>query len=334
MIKPGPRNLITDVTGLRIGNAEDHRIKTGVTVLTASKPFTASVNVMGGAPGTRETDLLGPDRTVQAIDAIVLSGGSAFGLDAAQGVSDRLRAKGRGLAVHGTTVPLVPGAIIFDLNNGGDKAWTGAPYPNLGASAYDAATEAFELGTVGAGTGATSANLKGGLGSASATYDGFTVGAIAVANPVGEVTQGPTPHFHAAPFEVGSEFGGRGWSTAIDPARMPTTKVTQSNREATIIAIVATDAVLTKAQCARLATMAQDGIARAVQPSHAPMDGDVVFAVATDARPLGEGQRANVNLMHLGHLASLCLSRAIARGVYNATPAEGDPKPTYRTKFG
>lgn len=334
MIKPGPRNLITDVAGLRIGNAEDHRIKTGVTVLTANKPFTASVSVMGGAPGTRETDLLGPDRTVQVIDAIVLSGGSAFGLDAAQGVSNSLRAEGRGFAVHGTIVPLVPTAIIFDLNNGGDKAWTASPYPDLGARAHSVAADTFELGTVGAGTGATSANLKGGLGSASATYDGFTIGVIAVANPVGEVTLGATSHFHAAPFEVEDEFGGRGPAMDVDPTRMPTTKVTQSDREATIIAIVATDAVLTKAQCARLATMAQDGIARAVQPSHAPMDGDVVFAVSTDARPLGEGHRATVNLMHLGHLASLCLSRAIARGVYNATPAEGDPKPTYRAIFG
>jgi L-aminopeptidase/D-esterase-like protein len=334
MIEPGPRNLITDVAGLRVGNAEDHAIKTGVTVLTADVPFTASVNVMGGAPGTRETELLAPDRTVQAIDAIFLSGGSAFGLDAAQGVSDGLRARGRGFAVHGTTVPIVPGAIIFDLANGGDKGWVTSPYPSLGAQALHSASDSFDLGTTGAGTGAMLADLKGGLGSTSACYGGFTVGALVAANPVGQVTVGDTPHFHAAPFEFGHEFGSLGPATTHDPTQMPPTKVTQSEREATAIAIVATDAALTKAQCARLATMAQDGIARAVQPSHAPMDGDVVFAVSTGARPLRDGHGANVDLMHLGHLAALCLSRAMARGVYHATPAPGDPKPTYRDRFG
>lgn len=334
MIRPGPENLITDVAGLRVGNAEDTTVKTGVTVLTANAPFTASVNVMGGAPGTRETDLLAPDRTVQAVDAIFLSGGSAFGLDAAQGVSDALRAQGRGFAVHGTTVPIVPGAIIFDLANGGDKAWATSPYPTLGAQALDAASERFDIGSHGAGTGAILADLKGGLGSSSATFGAYTVGALVAANPVGQVTVGDTAHFHAAPHEFNGEFGARGPATAFDPTQMPPTKPTQSEREATVIAIVATDARLTKAQCARLATMAQDGIARAVQPSHAPLDGDVVFAVSTGALPLRESHGATIDLMHLGHLAALCLSRAIARGVYHATEAPGDPRPTYRARFG
>jgi L-aminopeptidase/D-esterase-like protein len=334
VIRPGPTNLITDVAGLRVGNAEDHSIKTGVTVLTADKPFTASVNVMGGAPGTRETDLLAPDRTVQAVDAIFLSGGSAFGLDAAQGVSEALRAEGRGFSVHGTTVPIVPGAIIFDLANGGDKGWIMSPYPALGAKALQAASEGFDIGTVGAGTGATLADLKGGLGSSSATYGRYTVGALVAANPVGQVTVGDTPHFHAAPFEWDGEFGNLGPAPSVDPATMPPTKATQSEREATVIAIVATDAALSKAQAARLATMAQDGIARAVLPSHAPMDGDVVFAVATGAQPLPDGHGATIDLMHLGHLAAICLSRAIARGVYSANAAPDDPRPTYRDRFG
>ena len=330
MIRPGPRNLITDVEGLRVGNAEDETIKTGVTVLTAERPFTASVHVMGGAPGTRETDLLAPDRTVQTVDAICLAGGSAFGLDAAQGVTEGLRARGRGFAVHGLTVPIVPAAIVFDLANGGDKDWTASPYPALGRSAFETAAEDFALGTAGAGTGATLADLKGGLGSASAEWNGFTVGALVVANPVGQVTVGDGPQFHAAPFEFGDEFGGLGPAPAFDPSRVPPTKMTASDREATVIAVVGTDADLTKAQASRLAVMAHDGIARAVWPSHLPMDGDVVFAVSTNARPIA----GPVDLALLGHLGALCLSRAIARAVHEATPAPGDPKPTWRARFG
>ena len=185
VIAPGPRNLITDVSGLRVGNAKDQTIRTGVTVLTAEAPFTASVHVMGGAPGTRETELLAPDRTVERVDAIVLSGGSAFGLDAAQGVTEGLRAQGRGFAVHGMTVPIVPAAIIFDLANGGAKDWTSSPYPALGRTAFEAASETFAIGSEGAGTGALIADLKGGLGSASAVWNGYTVGALVAANPRG-----------------------------------------------------------------------------------------------------------------------------------------------------
>ena len=338
MIGPGPRNLITDVPGLRVGNAQDAVVRTGVTVLTADAPFTASVNVMGGAPGTRETDLLAPDRTVQAVDALFLSGGSAFGLDAAQGVSDGLRARGRGFAVHGTTVPIVPGAIIFDLANGGAKDWATSPYPALGRAAFEAAfgaaSGAFGLGSEGAGAGAMIADLKGGLGSASATWNGYTVGALVAVNAVGQVTVGDTPRFHAAPYEFGEEFGGLGPAPAFDPLCLPPTKATSSDREATTIAVVATDAALTKAQASRLATMAQDGIARAVWPSHAPMDGDTVFAVSTGARPIRSGHAASVDLMWLGHIAALCLARAIARGVYHATGAPNDPKPAWADRFG
>ena len=334
MIRPGPKNLITDVHGLRVGNAADHTIKTGVTVLTADAPFTAAVNVMGGAPGTRETDLLAPDRSVEAVDAIVLSGGSAFGLDAAQGVSDGLRAQGRGFPVYGMTVPIVPAAIILDLGNGGTKDWETSPYPGLGRNAFDAASDAFEIGTSGAGTGCLIGDLKGGLGSASAEWNGYTVGALIAANPVGQVTVGDGPHFHAAQSEIGDEFGGLGMAPSFDPTVLPPTKGTSSDREATAIAIVATDAALTKAQTLRLATMAHDGIARAIWPSHAPMDGDVVFGVSTGARSIRSGHSGSVDLMWLGHMAALCLSRAIARAIYHASPAPGDPKPTYRERFG
>ena len=334
MIRPGPRNLVTDVDGLVVGNAQDTAVKTGVTVLTAAAPFTASVSVTGGAPGTRETDLLAPDRTVERVDALVLAGGSAFGLDAAQGVSEGLRARGRGFAVGAMTVPIVPAAIVFDLANGGDKGWAVSPYPALGRAALEAAGTDFALGSAGGGTGATLADLKGGLGSASAVWNGLTVGALVVANPVGQVTVGDGPQFLAAPFEFGEEFGGLGPAPRFAPHLLPRTKMTSSAREATAIAIVATDAALTKAQCARLATMAHDGFARAIQPSHAPLDGDVIFAVSTGARPLGEGHDGIVALTWLGHLAALCLSRAVARGVFHATPAPGDPKPTWSERFG
>src|SRR5688572_11364285 len=210
-MKPGPRNLITDVAGLLVGNAEDHRIKTGVTVLTADRPFIASVDVMGGSPGARETELLAPDKLVEAIDAIVLSGGSAYGLDANSGVSDGLRAKGRGYPVADVTIPIVPGAILFDLLNGGDKGWTANPYAALGRQAYDNASADFAIGTAGCGTGALTATLKGGLGSASLVLrSGHTVAALVGANGTGIATMGERANFWAAPFEIDGEYGGLG----------------------------------------------------------------------------------------------------------------------------
>ncbi len=334
MIRPGPRNLITDVPGILVGQAQDDQIKTGTTVVTADRPFTAAVHVMGGAPGTRETELLDPEKTVEHVDAIFLSGGSAFGLDAAQGVSDGLRAQSRGFAVGDVTIPIVPGAIVFDLANGGDKSWTTSPYPALGRAAFEAAGPQFDLGTAGAGTGAMIADLKGGVGSASATWQGGTIGALVIANPIGQVTQGDGPHFHAAPYEIDGEFGGSGVGTGFDPAALPPTKATSSEREATAIAIVATDFTLTKSQAKRVATMAHDGMARAIWPSHSPFDGDVVFAASTGRQPLPVPDVPPVAIMWIGHVASLCLSRAIARAIYHASPAPGDVKPTYRQKFG
>ncbi len=328
-MQPGRRNLITDVEGLLVGNASDAGIKTGVTVLTAEAPFVAGLHIMGGAPGTRESDLLAPDKLVQEVDALVLSGGSAFGLDAASGVADGLRAAGRGFEVAGQRVPIVPGAILFDLLNGGDKDWPANPYKALGRAALADAGEDFALGSVGAGAGATLADLKGGLGSASLMLDsGHTVGALLAVNAVGSATYGDG-HFWAAPWEMGGEFGGRGPGPGFDPGAEPTTKL--GARQATTIAIVATDAALDQAQATRLAVAAHDGMARAIHPSHTPYDGDLVFAAATGARPLIDPER---DPLLLGHAAATCLSRAIARGVYEATPAPGDMLPCWREKFG
>jgi len=331
---PGPRNLITDVAGLRVGNAHDDKLKSGTTVLLGERPFIASVDVMGGAPGARETELLAPDKMVQEIDALVLSGGSAFGLDAASGVMDRLRERGRGFRVETAIIPIVPGAIIFDLLNGGDKDWQSNPYAALGRAALDNAGEDFQLGTAGAGTGALTANLKGGLGSASLLLpSGHMVGALVVANPTGSVTMGDTAEFWAAPFEVGDEFGGLGPRRApLSFAQSARTKRDGTSAMAnTTIAIVATDAVLSKAQAKRLAVAAQDGIARAASPSHTPVDGDLIFSVATCLRPIGDPIR---DIIHLGHAAAICLARAMARAVYLATPAPGDVVPTWQQKWG
>lgn len=327
--RTGARNLITDVAGLRVGNAEDLRLRSGVTVLLGDAPLTAGVHVMGGAPGTRETDLLAPDRVVQEVDAVVLSGGSAFGLDAASGVADGLRARGRGFAVGDVRVPIVPGAILFDLLNGGDKDWRENPYKGLGLAALDAATEDFAIGSVGAGTGATTANLRGGLGSASVVLpSGVTVGALVAVNALGAATVGEGPEFWAAPFEIGDEFGGLGVARAWpDPLLVPTKLAQHGN---TTLGIVATNARLTQGQCTRLATAAQDGFARALMPSHTLMDGDLVFAVTTGASPAPDlaGQ------VLLGHAAACVMARAIARAVFAAVSVEGDPLPAWRDRFG
>ncbi len=329
MMKPGPRNSITDVAGLLVGNAQDDDIKTGATVLVGDKPFVAAAHVMGGAPGTRETDLLAPDKTVQEVDAFVLSGGSAFGLDAASGVADTLRAQGRGFAVGDQRVPIVPSAILFDLINGGNKAWHQNPYKALGTAALSAAAQEFDLGSYGAGTGALTADLKGGLGSASVTIGRFTVGALVAVNALGRVTVGDSPNFWAAPFEMADEFGGHGMGHGFDPkAAFPVKGGDQRN---TTIAIVATDAALTQAQATRMATAAHDGMARAIYPSHTPMDGDLVFAAATGAQPLASPE---AELLQLGNAAALCLARAIARGVYHAQPKPSDVMPTWSEKFG
>ncbi len=326
-MRMGPRNLITDVAGLRVGNAQDHSIKSGATVMIGDKPFTAGVHIMGGAPGTRETELLQPDRLVQEVDALVLAGGSAFGLDAGSGVADALRAAGRGFVVCDQRVPIVPGAILFDLVNGGDKNWRQNPYKSLGAAALDNADIDFLLGSHGAGTGATTKTLKGGLGSASAILDnGLTVAALVAVNALGSAVTGGGRHFWAAPFEIDDEFGGLG----LDPNPAPPVGLEftalASVGQNTTIAIVATDARLTQAQSTRMAVAAHDGMARALIPSHTPFDGDLIFAAATGEKPLSDPQ---IDVAELGHGAAITLSRAIARGVFMATKADHDVLPTW-----
>lgn len=327
------RNLITDVPSLRVGHAGDTKLGSGVTAIVFDAAVVASVDVRGGGPGTRETALLDPAQTVEGIDAIVLSGGSAFGLDAASGVQAWLREQGRGFQVRDARVPIVPGAILFDLLSGGDKNWGRyPPYRELGYEAARTASGDFALGSVGAGLGATTVNLKGGIGSASAqTRGGLTVGAIAAANAAGSMTIGNSAHFWAAPFEQGKEFGGRGW-----PATIPSDALAFRSKgapgENTTLAVVATDAKLTKAQAKRLAVMAQSGLSRAIYPVHTPLDGDVVFAAAMGAKPLPDPV---FSLSELGMIAANVLARAIARGIYEATalPFSG-ALPSWRDCFG
>lgn len=328
-VSPGQRNLITDVPGLRVGQAQDDAVKTGVSVLVGDAPFTAGVHVMGGAPGTRETDLLAPDKVVEQVDALVLSGGSAFGLDAASGVADALRDEGRGFAVGDQRVPIVPGAILFDLLNGGQKSWSENPYKRLGRQALAARSEVFDLGSFGAGTGATTADVKGGIGSASVVLPtGETVGALVAVNALGSAVAGDGPQFWAAPFEIGDEFGGLGVARSFGDVQLPRTKLGQ--HEATTIGIVATDAALTQAQCTRMAVAAHDGYARALVPSHTPMDGDLIFAAST-----GQGSVPDIAMqLALGHAAATTMARAIARAVYAATPAAGDVLPCWSERFG
>jgi L-aminopeptidase/D-esterase-like protein len=329
----GPRrNLITDVPGVLVGQAQDLRLGSGVTAVIFEAPAVASVDVRGGGPGTSETELLEPERTVGGIDAICLSGGSAFGLDAPSGVRAWLAEQGRGFAIGAARVPIVPAAILFDLVNGGDKAWGRfSPYRDLGYAAAARASGDFPLGTYGAGTGATTATLKGGIGSASASSGGFTVGAIVAVNAVGSATVGEGPWFWSSPFEEDGEYGARGLPSPFPAdALQPRTKgaVTGAN---TTIAVVATDAVLDKGQAKRLAVMAQAGLARAIYPIHTPLDGDTVFAAATGHRPLAD---PIADLTRLGNAAANCLARAVARGVYEATalPFPG-ALPAWRDRF-
>jgi L-aminopeptidase/D-esterase-like protein len=331
------KNLLTDITGVRVGHADDARIASGVTAIVFDRPAVAAIDVRGGGPGTREEAVLALENTVETVDGIALSGGSALGLDAAGGVQAWLAEQGRGLRVREAVIPIVPGAICFDLLNGGDKAWGRfPPYRDLGYAAAASATSGdFALGSVGAGMGATTANFKGGLGSASAmTSTGALVAAIVVVNAVGVTTIGDGPWFWAAPFERGGEFGGRGLPASFtsDMLALRLKGGPAANAaENTTLAVVVTDAVLTKPQAKRLAMIAHTGMARAIYPVHAPLDGDAVFAAATGEKAID----AVYGLTELGAVAANVLSRAIARGVFNATalPFAG-ALPAWRDRFG
>jgi L-aminopeptidase/D-esterase-like protein len=330
------KNLLTDIAGVRVGHADDIGLASGVTAVVFDKPAVASMDVRGGGPGTREGALLDLANTVERIDAIAFAGGSAFGLEAGGGVQAWLAEQGRGFAVRGAVIPIVPGAIMFDLLNGGDKAWGRfAPYRDLGYAAAASANTNFTLGSVGAGLGATTANFKGGLGSASsATLGGVRVAALAVVNAVGSVTVGDGPWFWAAPFEIDGEYGGRGLPPSFTPDMLAMRikgGPAATAAENTTLAVVVTDADLTKPQAKRLAMIAQTGMARAIYPVHAPMDGDVVFAAATGEKPVDP----LVGVTELGMVAANVVARAIARGVYAATalPFPG-ALPTWKDRFG
>ena len=325
-----PLNLLTDIEGVAVGHATDLVVGSGVTVIVFDEPAVASGSVLGGAPGGRDTALLDPSMTVQAIDAFVLSGGSAFGLDAAGGVQAGLRKIGRGFQVGSVRVPIVPQAILMDLLNGGGKDWgLHSPYRELGYEAFKAAAKGgFALGTVGAGTGATTATFKGGIGSVSArTSAGHTVAALMAVNAMGSATVGDGPHFWAAPFEENGEYGGLGLPQNFDNRL----RMKGRNRIATTIGVVVTDAALSKAEAHRLSIMAHDGLARAVLPTHLPGDGDTIFSAATGAKSLNDPG----DFLEICHLGTLVTARAVARGVYEATALPvPDAQPAWRDSFG
>jgi len=318
-IRPGPRNLITDVDGILVGNAEDHRVRTGVTVVYPTERCAAVADVRGGAPGTWNIQAMEPTSLRNEVDAIVLSGGSMYGLDAGGGVVAALGARGRGIAFGGAVIPVVPGAILFDLMNGGDKGWGEAPpYRALGRAALEAARQNFALGNAGAGLGARANALKGGLGSASTvTTDGVQVGALVAVHSFGGVVLPGTDRFWAWPLEMEGEFGGLGpppsdWRGGAEMPLPPNYAL--SPMANTTIAVVACNVALSKGELQRVAIMAQDGLARAIRPIHTPFDGDTVFAMATGSVPLTNPAM----LARVGHLAADTLARAVARGVYTA----------------
>lgn len=332
MARPGTRNLITDIDGISVGQAEEARIGTGVTVIVSDCPAMGAVCVAGGGPGTRESDVLSAGRLVfDSVDAICLSGGSAFGLASADGVMAGLRAQGRGLALVPRpgvpATPIVPAAILYDLANGGDKDWGDtAPYAVLGRKAFDSAGKSFSLGKAGAGYGARAGQAPGGTGSASiVTRDGLSVGALAAVNSFGSVRMPGSDAFWAWPFEISGEFGGARPEPGLsfDPEDWGAAKANPSPRENTTLACIALDAAVSHDELQRIAQMALAGMARAIRPVFAPTDGDVVFVISTQKREIA-GSRP-MSVARLGELAAGTLARAIARGVYEAERQEGRP---------
>ncbi len=322
--RKGPRNDLTDVPGLRVGAAADVRVRTGVTVVIPEKPAICAGDIRGGGPGTRETDLLDPSTLVERADAIVLAGGSSYGLAAADGAATFLGAQGRGfqlVKIAGVPPsPIVPAAILCDVANGGDKAWgLEPPYRKLALAACEsAASSPLRLGRSGAGFGASAGAGPGGLGSASyVTAEGFAVAALVAVNSFGSPKMPGSDVFWAWALEEDDEFGGKrppaAWRAVADLP--PDTKLAAAAPRAnTTIGVVAVSAALTQAEARRIAIMAQDGIARAVRPAHGPTDGDALFVLAT-----GEGPSPDpLVLTRLGLLAADCVARAIARGVYEA----------------
>ena len=324
MARPGSYNSLGDVQGLSIGCAEDAKALTGVTVIVPDERAVCAAEILGGGPGTRETDALASKNLVDAVDAVVLAGGSVYGLGAADGVAAAMGAEGRGFALIDLPgvprSPVIPAAILYDLANGGDKTWGDAPpYAALGKRAYATRSREVKLGNFGAGLGAKAGALKGGQGSASiVTHDGFTIAALACVNAFGSTTMPGSRAFWAHPFEIGAEFGGvkPDANISVDAEDWSGSKLAAAPRTNTTIACVAIDADLTPSETKRIAQMASAGLARAVRPVFAPFDGDVVFVIATAQRRTPEPRP--LAIARFGAAAADCLARAIARGVYAA----------------
>jgi len=318
MIKPGPRNLITDVDGIKVGNAEDARARTGVTVILPDERAVASGEVRGAAPGTRETDLLDPTCRMDRIDGVCFSGGSVHGLASGDAVVRWLYERGRGFSLNGDYLPIIPGAIIYDLPMGGEKDWGNCPnYADLASAACDNAGLDFSLGNVGAGMGASAGPLKAGLGSASVVGDdGLQIGALVVTNPFGRATMPGSGTLWAWALERAGEMGGQYPPGALNHYEDDMALDGQLGGNTTL-AVIATNATLDKAQAKRVAMMAHDGMARAIRPIHTPFDGDVVFTLSTTQLPLADPDSRSV--ARIGALAADCLTRAIGRSVYEAS---------------
>jgi L-aminopeptidase/D-esterase-like protein len=328
MPSPGPLNLITDVPGITVGHAADDKAASGVTTLLLPEAWTAGVDIRGGGPGVRETAALEPENLNSLAHAIVLAGGSVFGLAAADGVAALLSQRGVGLTLYppSPAIPIVPSAVLFDLANEGDKKWgLTPPYRDLGMRSVAEAGRNFVLGSVGAGRGAMAGLVKGGVGSASLDLGGgIMVGALAAANPVGSALMPDGKTYWAWPFEFGDEFGGHRPSGAAD-AHDPIPDLSRLLRIGrlqpganTTIAVVAVSARLSPAECKRLAIMAQDGVSRAIRPAHTPFDGDTVFAVAEGVDLPAPGSARTLQIARLGSAGADCLARAIARAVHYA----------------
>ncbi len=333
MFRPASRNLITDIAGLNVGHATDEKTRSGVTAVVCGGAWCAAVDVRGGGPGTRETDALSAHNLVGRAHAVVLAGGSVFGLAAADGVTAALSSQGIGLNLRpgSPAIPIVPCAVLHDLANGGDKNWgLEPPYRDLGVRAAAAAGAEFALGAVGAGRGAMAGWIKGGIGSASIDLgDGLIVGALVALNAIGSVLMPDGETYWAWPFELDREFGGRGpppsamdlSDPAPDLARLLALGRLQPGANTTL-AVVACNADLSTVECQRVAMMAQDGIARAVRPAHTPFDGDTVFAVASGESALSAGaggaSSRPVQIGRCGSAAADCVTRAIGRAVYHS----------------
>jgi L-aminopeptidase/D-esterase-like protein len=325
-VAPGPRNLITDVAGISIGNAENWLALTGTTVILPDQPAVAAIEIGGGAPGSRETAVLEPANLVEHVHAMVLSGGSVFGLDAASSVVIDLSRQGVGFTFGTQPVPcpVVPSAILFDIMNGGAK-WPDIepPYRDLGREALNAASADFTLGNKGAGLGAMAGQLKGGLGSASARFRDFTVGALVAVNSVGSCVIPGTSRLWARDLALGDEMGpaqSRDGATLGAPP-LQDSKFDPKPQQNTTIAVVATDATLSRIEARRFAIMARDGMARAIRPVHTPFDGDTVFALSTGKKALPE--QHSLAITALGSIAADTLARAIGRALWSAETAGG-----------